>query len=53
MTAGGVDRRLAPLAAVYVLLTAVTAPLLTRYAGSLALRVSRGGHAAEPAEPPG
>ncbi len=53
VTAGGVDRRLAPLAAVYVLLTAVTAPLLTRYAGSLALRVSRGGHAAEPAEPPG
>ncbi len=34
--AGGVDRRLAPLAAVYVLLTAVTAPLLTRYAGHLA-----------------
>jgi monovalent cation:H+ antiporter-2, CPA2 family len=31
-TATGVDRRLAPLAAVYVLLSAVSAPLLTRYA---------------------
>jgi CPA2 family monovalent cation:H+ antiporter-2 len=33
----GVDPRLAPLAAVYVLLTAVSAPVLTRYAGSLRL----------------
>jgi len=31
----GVDPRLAPLAAVYVLLTAVSAPLLTRYADAL------------------
>jgi CPA2 family monovalent cation:H+ antiporter-2 len=38
-TGGGVDRRLAPLAAVYVLLTAVSAPLLTRYAGDVALRL--------------
>ena len=34
----GVDPRLAPLAAVYVLLTAVSAPLLTRYADLLAPR---------------
>jgi len=40
-TAAGVDRRLAPLAAVYVLLTAVSAPLLTRYAGAVGLRLRR------------
>jgi CPA2 family monovalent cation:H+ antiporter-2 len=40
-TSGGVDRRLAPLAAVYVLLTAVSAPVLTRYAGTVALRLRR------------
>jgi CPA2 family monovalent cation:H+ antiporter-2 len=39
--AAGVERRLAPLAAVYVLLTAVSAPLLTRYAGGVALRLRR------------
>ena len=37
----GVDRRLAPLAAVYVLLTAVSAPLFTRYVNVLALRLRR------------
>ncbi len=37
----GVDRRLAPLAAVYVLLTAVSAPLLTRYADLLVPRRGR------------
>ena len=41
VAAGGVERRLAPLAAVYVLLTAVSAPLLTRYAGDVALRLRR------------
>lgn len=40
--AGGVDRRLAPLAAVYVLLTAVTAPVLTRWATPIAVRLRRG-----------
>ena len=39
--AAGAERRLAPLAAVYVLLTAVSAPLLTRYAGGVALRLRR------------
>lgn len=37
----GVDRRLAPLAAVYVLLTAVGAPLFTRYVNVMALRRRR------------
>lgn len=40
-TASGIDRRLAPLAAVYVLLTAVTAPLLTRYSDAIARRLQR------------
>ena len=39
--ASGVESRLAPLAAVYVLLTAVSAPLLTRYAGAVWLRLRR------------
>lgn len=37
----GAESALAPLAAVYVLLTAVSAPLLTRYAGDVALRLRR------------
>jgi CPA2 family monovalent cation:H+ antiporter-2 len=39
--AAGTDRRLAPLAAVYVLLTAVSAPVLTRYANQLAARLPK------------
>jgi len=37
----GVDRRLAPLAAVYVMLTAVSAPLLTRYSDAMARALRR------------
>lgn len=40
-TSDTTDRRLAPLAAVYVLLTAVTAPLLTRYADAIGRRLPR------------
>ncbi len=39
-TVAGVDRRLAPLAAVYVLLTAIIAPLLTRFANRAALALT-------------
>ena len=39
--AAGADRRLAPLAAVYVLLTAVSAPVLSRYATWIAGRLPR------------
>lgn len=39
--AAGTESDLAPLAATYVLLTAITGPLLTRYAGDLGIRVVR------------
>ncbi|MFA4964491.1 MAG: cation:proton antiporter [Thermoleophilia bacterium] len=52
--AAGTESRLAPLAATYVLLTAVSGPLLTRYADGLGLRLvrrrARQGSGAEAAE---
>ncbi len=39
--AAGTESLLAPLAATYVLLTAVSSPLLTRYAGTLGLWITR------------
>lgn len=51
--AAGTEARLGPLAATYVLLTAISTPLLTRYADGLGLRVGRRSRARAVAEQSG